>query len=404
MVQPTEIRPQDVTSVDNEGIWPVRRSRVIDWLINETSNERYIDNIIVALCDKLVEAGVALDRCSVHFRTHHPQWHGARVLWRLGMTEAKITTFAYGVENSPQFVNSPINAVFQGAAEVRTELEELDEFDDYYAEFKQQGYTEYVAWPMHHTFGRRHVATFVTKRVGGFRESDIIALKDVLPALTLVTEIRTKNILARTMLETYVGPHASEQVLAGAITRGSGSTVSAAIMICDLRGFTHISDMWPRDDVIELLNAYFDAISEPIERHGGEILKFMGDGLLAIFPLDKDQACLDLLQAIREGREAINALNDANRDGARPHLDYGVGVHIGDVMYGNIGSRKRLDFTVIGPAVNIASRLETLTKQVKRPVLLSRAFVDMAGCEDIDRLGSFLLTGLDEPVEVFALR
>jgi adenylate cyclase len=256
---------------------------------------------------------------------------------------------------------------------------------------------------MEHTLGKRHVITFSSDTPGGFKEDHLIFLKDLLPALTLVTEIRIKNILARTLLQTYVGPHASEQILAGATTRGSGATVGAAILICDLRDFTTISDLWPRDDVIELLNAYFDAMSEPIEKHGGEILKFMGDGLLAIFPLTNPDACINLLRAIKEAQAAMTELNLFNAERGHVELRYGVGVHVGDVMYGNIGSRKRLDFTVIGPAVNIASRLESLTKEIKRPVLLSKAFVEMAGCEsDLESLGSHPLRGLDEPVDVYA--
>jgi adenylate cyclase len=147
-------------------------------------------------------------------------------------------------------------------------------------------------------------------------------------------------------------------ILADATRRGSGATARAAIMICDLRDFTRISDNWPHDDVIDLLNGYFDTMSEPIARHGGEILKFIGDGLLAIFPLSQPSACADLLHAVGEARQAMTALNEKNSEAGRAPLNYGIGVHVGDVMYGNIGSRTRLDFTVIGPAVNMASRLE----------------------------------------------
>lgn len=392
---------------EGEGLWPVRRRRILDWLVNETRGERFIDNILVEMCERLQAAGVPVTRSTLHFRTMHPQWLGARILWATGMTEGKIDTFAYGVEKTPQFLNSPINEIFNGVAEIRKNLENVDDStDDYplYKELRREGYTEYIAWPVEHTFGKRHIVTFSTDRPGGFEEEHVVFLRDLLPALTLVSEIRLKNIMARTLLQTYVGPHASEQILAGATTRGSGATVGAAIMICDLRDFTSISDLWPRDDVIHLLNDYFDAMSEPIERHGGEILKFMGDGLLAIFPLGVPTACEDLLLAIREGREAMNKLNEEHARMGRNPLRYGVGVHVGDVMYGNIGSRRRLDFTVIGPAVNIASRLESLTKEVKRPVLLSRAFVEMAACEaHMQFLGSFPLRGLDEPVDVFAL-
>lgn len=393
---------------EEEGVWPARRTPVLDWLVNDTRNERYIDNILVQLCERIVAADVPLARATLHFRTNHPQWAGARILWRTGMDEAEIETFAYGVENTPGFLNSPLKKIRDGENEVRQNLEQIGGSGPAYALFEElheEGLTEYIGWPIDHTFGKRHAVTFSTDRPGGFEEWHVRFLRDLLPALALVSEIRSKNILARTLLETYVGPHASEQILAGATTRGSGVTVSAAIMICDLRDFTPLSDLWPRDDVIELLNAYFDAISGPIEEHGGEILKFMGDGLLAIFPLDNPAACDNLLSAIREGRAAMSALNEGNARTGHPALGYGVGVHVGDVMYGNIGSKRRLDFTVIGPAVNIASRLESLTKNVKRPVLLSKAFADMAGVHaEFEGLGTFPLRGLDTPVDVYALR
>jgi adenylate cyclase len=174
-------------------------------------------------------------------------------------------------------------------------------------------------------------------------------------------------------------------------------------MICDLRDFTRISDNWPRDDVIDLLNGYFDAMSEPIARHGGEILKFIGDGLLAIFPLSAPSACANLLRAVTEARQAMVALNENNSEAGRAPLNYGIGVHVGDVMYGNIGSRTRLDFTVIGPAVNMASRLESLTKQLGRPVLLSRAFADFVASDfNLERVGEYPVRGFNEPIELFA--
>ena len=185
---------------------------------------------------------------------------------------------------------------------------------------------------------------------------------------------------------------------------GSGTTVEAAILICDLRDFTAISDAWPRDDVIDLLNGYFDAMCVPIERHGGEILKFMGDGLLAIFPLVAANACVNLLQAISEADSAMASLNAENLRAGRLSLSYGIGVHVGEVMYGNIGSRTRLDFTVIGPAVNIASQIESLTKVVHRSVLFSKAFATMIGDEySPETLGFYSVKGMSDPIEVLAL-
>ena len=220
-------------------------------------------------------------------------------------------------------------------------------------------------------------------------------LTEILPAIYLISEIRLKNQFAQTLLETYVAPHASQQILEGATTRGSGATIGAAILICDLRNFTALSNRRSRDEVIDILNGFFDAMVEPIERYGGEILKFMGDGFLAIFPLSNPNACADLLLAVGEAQTAFAKLNDENLLAGRDALSYGMGVHVGDVMYGNIGSRKRLDFTVIGPAVNIASRLESLTKEVKRSVLFSKDFVEMAGCESrLEDVGCYEVRGL----------
>ncbi|TPM26893.1 adenylate/guanylate cyclase domain-containing protein [Mesorhizobium sp. B2-3-5] len=389
------------------GTWPVRRSTVLDWLMFETSDERFIDNILVTMCLKLASAGVPVARSSVHFRIQHPQWIGTRIGWRKGSAKAEIETFDYNIVDSPDYIDSPVSEIHSGAGEVRKNLKMLPAgtaAHPIYAKLKAEGITDYVAWPLYHTLGRRHVVTFGTDHPGGFSKEDIRLLSDLVPAFAIVSEVRLKNRLARTLLETYVGPHASEQILAGATTRGSSATVSAAILISDLRHFASLSNHWPRDDVIAMLNSYFDAMAEPIARHGGEILKFMGDGLLAIFPLNSPSACADLILAIGEAEDAMDVLNERHRTEGRPKLHYGIGVHVGDVMYGNIGSSNRLDFTVIGPAVNVAARLETLSKELGRPVLLSRAFIDIApDPHRFDYLGAYPLRGLGEPVEVFTL-
>jgi adenylate cyclase len=381
-------------------------SDVAHWLTNETRDERFIDNIFAELCVRLQRAGIPIKRASLHLLIQHPQWLGARVLWVDGTSDATITRVDYDVRQRSAYIGSPVDEIQGGATEIRENLERdpaLGRKHGLYDELRSLGLTDYVAWPLHHTLGKRHAVAFSTDRPGGFEEAHIAGLLRLLPILALVSEIRMKNRLARTLLETYVGSHAGELILAGATRRGSGTTVRAAIMICDLRDFTRISDNWPRDDVIDLLNGYFDAMSEPIARHGGEILKFMGDGLLAIFPLSQPSACADLLHAVSEARQAMAVLNDKNRETGAAPLNFGIGVHVGDVMYGNIGSRTRLDFTVIGPAVNMASRLEALTKQLGRPVLLSRAFADFVEHDfDLERVGEYPVRGFSEPIELFA--
>jgi adenylate cyclase len=380
---------------------------VVRWLTNDTRDERFIDNIFAELCIRLQRAGIPVKRATLHFLINHPQWLGARIVWADGMREAEINRVDYDVRNRPEYIGSPANDIYDGGVEeLRENLERdpsLGRKHAVYDEMRAKGLTEYVAWPLYHTLGRRHFVTFATDRPGGFDDAHIAGLLKLLPVLALVSEIRMKNRLARTLLETYVGSHAGELILAGATRRGSGTTVHAAIMICDLRDFTRISDNWPRDDVIDLLNDYFDAISEPVARHGGEILKFMGDGLLAIVPLSQPNACANLLHAVTEARQAMAALNEKNSGSGRAPLNFGIGLHVGDVMYGNIGSRTRLDFTVIGPAVNMASRLETLTKQLGKPVLLSRAFADFVERDfELERVGEYSVRGFSDPIELFA--
>jgi adenylate cyclase len=381
-------------------------SDVAHWLINGTQDERFIDNIFAEMCVRLQRAGIPVKRASLHVLINHPQWLGARMMWADGMREAEIVRIDHDVRGRSEYIDSPANEIHDGANEVRENLERdpaLGRKHAVYDEMRAKGLTDYVAWPIYHTLGKRHFVTFATDRRGGFDDAHLAGLFNVLPALALVSEIRVKNRLARTLLETYVGSHAGELILAGAMTRGSGTTVRAAILICDLRDFTRISDNWPRDDVIDLLNGYFDAMSEPIARHGGEILKFIGDGLLAIFPLSQPSACANLLRAVAEARQAVVALNEKNSETGRETLNYGIGVHVGDVMYGNIGSRTRLDFTVIGPAVNMASRLEALTKELGRPVLLSRAFADLVEGEfDLERVGEYPVRGFNDKIELFA--
>lgn len=389
-----------------DNLAPTPADGVIDWLTNGTRDERFIDDIFAQMCIRLQQAGIPVKRATLHVLINHPQWLGARMMWSDGSHEAEIALVDYEVRERPEFIGSAAHEIHEGATELRERLEQdasLGRKHALYDEMRAKGLTDYVAWPLYHTLGKRHIVTFATDRPGGFDDAHIAGLRKLLPVLALVSEIRIKNRLARTLLETYVGSHAGELILAGATRRGTGTTVRAAIMICDLRDFTRISDNWPRDDVIDLLNDYFDAMSEPIARHGGEILKFIGDGLLAIFPLSAPDACANLLRAVTEARQAMAALNERNSGTGRAPLNYGIGVHVGDVMYGNIGSTSRLDFTVIGPAVNMASRLEALTKTIGKRVLLSRAFAELVEKEfALEHVGQHAVRGFNEPIDLFA--
>ncbi|MGF3026661.1 adenylate/guanylate cyclase domain-containing protein [Methylobacterium aquaticum] len=385
---------------------PSLRDALLRWLLHDAVDERFLDDVFAVFCDRLRRDGVGVAYATLHLRTNHPQWLGIEILWRKGCRGPRSRNLDYGLFGTEGFRGSPAARILAGAEMVRHRKGETGE--DAHPEvaglMAVEGLTDLVAWPMRYTLGRRHVASFASDRPGGFTQAEITLLTELLPALAVVTEVRHRNRLTRLLLDTYVGPHAGEMILNGATRRGSGVTVEAAIMVVDLRGFTRISELWPRDDVIALLNDYFDAVCCPVERNGGEILKFMGDGLLAIFPLDRPDAGVATLRAADEARRAMRDLNGVRAAQGLDALGYGIGVHAGAVMYGNIGSRTRLDFTVIGPAVNVAARLEGLTKALDADVLVSGAFAALLDAPTaLACLGSFPLRGVGEPLEVYRL-
>ena len=240
------------------------------------------------------------------------------------MEAAEFRTIGRDAINEPRFQNSPIRALFEGADGVRQRFDipmsaEAREFG-IYADLRAEGITDYMALPMVFTDGKRHACSWGTRQPGGFTTEHLMVINDLLPVLQMAIEIRVNRRIARTLLETYVGKFAGDRILSGDITRGSGTTVRAAIWTCDMRGFTAISEMWPRDEVIGSLNDYFDTMAVPVENHGGEILKFIGDAMLAIFPLENAAACNHAMLAAFEAREGMRALNDRRRH-ARPGRD-----------------------------------------------------------------------------------
>jgi adenylate cyclase len=389
------------------GRWPTRLSAALDWLVRDTTNQPFLDNLFAEFCERLKDEGVPLARTTMHLRTLHPQFMGARLLWRPGLKEAELFFIEHGMREEPRFRHSPVRALYEGAEGIRQRLELPTGADEFgiYADLRAEGLTDYVALPVQFTDGKRHATSWATDRPGGFSTADLVEINDALPVLAMAMEIRMNRRITKNLLNTYVGRHAGERILSGDIRRGSGATVRAAIWNCDLRGFTRIAEHWPRDDVIAWLNEYFDVMAAPVERHGGEILKFVGDGMLAIFRLETAEACNNALQAAVEAQRGMKELNAARVARGSFELGFGVALHVGDVMYGNIGTATRLDFTVIGPAVNVASRLQTLTKELRRQVLISAPFAFLCGCsaEFLTSLGRYPLRGLDEPVEVFGL-
>ena len=294
---------------------------VLQWLLTETRHETTLDGLMAAFCLRLRAAGFPIARSVLQLHTHHPQWLGTRIIWRRGESGAVAEPIAYGVMQSRMYLDSPVAALHDGVEMVRVRLEGAPPANEYsmFASLRRDGFTDYVGWPLLFTLDQMHTMTFASDRPGGFTAVELECVAGLLPAFALTIEVRFKNELSRRLLNTYVGPHAGEQILSGMTTRGSGRTIEAAVAMFDLRGFTALSDTHSRDDVIAMLNDYFDAIAEPIDRHGGEILKFMGDGLLAVFPLDRAAACEDALSAVsgacRRNARTLTRLATGRRQG-----------------------------------------------------------------------------------------
>jgi adenylate cyclase len=250
------------------------------------------------------------------------------------------------------------------------------------------------------------VVTWATDRPRGFSDADIAALEEINPALAAIVETRVVRRISTNLLDTYFGPQAGRRILAGQIRQGEGERMRAVVMMTDLRDFTGLSDRLSGDEVITLLDDYFDALATPIQERTGEVLKFMGDGMLAIFPAEDDDdfstSSVRALEAATEGLERLDAVNKARRAAGRGELRTGIGLHLGEVIFGNVGAPGRLDFTVIGPAVNLASRIEGLTKRLLRPMLFSSAFARICP-RPLVSLGFQPVRGLDEPEEIFGL-
>ena len=271
-------------------------------------------------------------------------------------------------------------------------------------ELRAEGVTDYFVAPLHFSGGEVHFSSWSTQQPGGFTDAEIEAIEAVIPPLARIGEIRAWYRVAGNLLTTYIGKNAGERVLAGHIRRGDTEAIHAAIWLSDMRGFTTLADTLPPQDLVDLLNRYFDCQVPAIEKHGGEVLKFMGDGLLAIFPIGAEAhfptICAAALEAGKAARDAIAALHAAE-DG--PALRFGLALHVGDVLFGNIGSGNRLDFTAIGPAVNLAARLEKLAGQLGRTILASEDFVDHCGDDGLQPVGRFAVAGFAAEQVVFGL-
>jgi len=385
---------------------PIPGGRIDRWMLVEGPHIDSDVELFDELCWRLLGDGVPLSRATLYIGTLHPLIRGVGLRWTRELEVIEQFRILHGSETTDEYLLSPIRATIERGTPFRRRLtEEVPEYP-LLSKLRKAGATDYFALPLNQAFQRFPVVTWTTDRPGGFDGADIARLEDINPALAAIVDARAVRRISANLLDTYLGPQAGRRILAGQVRRAEGERLRAVIMMTDLRDFTGMSDRLPGDDVIELLDEYFDAIATPIEKRQGEVLKFIGDGMLAIFPAADDDdfsaASVHALDAAMEGLDRLDLVNRARRAAGRDELLIGIGLHLGEVIYGNVGAAGRLDFTVIGPAVNLASRIEDLTKRLHRPMLFSSAFARVCP-RPVVSLGFQPVRGLDEPEEVFGL-
>jgi adenylate cyclase len=362
--------------------------------------------LLEGFCQRMVEIGVPLSRGYVSARTLHPRVRGTGCSWQAGKG-VQSEVYIHDDLESGAFLTSPFRHMLDlGQPRMRLRLAELPAVQFPVVErLRREGGTDYLAHAVAfgvdgETRGRTGVvASWTTRQAGGFSRREIAILDHMMPRLALALQARLGHEITVNLLDAYVGPEAGRRVLDGEIRRGSLQAISAVIFYADLRGFTAVADALGREEVIEALNAYFDCIVPIVDRFGGQVLKFLGDGLLATFPLEEQAtpaACERALDAAAAVLACVRDLNTERAAAGRPVMDLDIALHLGDVFYGNVGSSDRLDFTVIGPAVNEAARIEALCSQEGHSLLISEALA-RAATSSADRLvsiGRFALRGV----------
>ncbi len=296
----------------------------INWLLRVGRMADTAEDLLGGLCELLVARGIPLERVGIHGRVLHPQVAGIRFLWRRGIGSEE-TRYGYDTMESG-WETSPLRTVYETGEPLRRRLTGNPADDDYpiMPELRAEGLTDYLVAPLEQPSGMRQSCTWGTRHPNGFTDAQIAAIVELLPALAACTDSRSQRRLLKGLLSIYLGPSAGSRVLAGTIRRGEGQTIAAAIWLCDLRDFTATSEVLPGPELIRLLNEYFELMAGPVEDHGGEILKFIGDAMLAIFPiaddLDRDRACRTALTSAKKALERLDEANAARiARGDMPH-------------------------------------------------------------------------------------
>jgi len=389
---------------------------LVDWLLRDAWHAASARELVAHLGKTLHSADIPVWRLWLTVRTMHPQLMSTSYAWSEGSDEVEELAAGYGILQDSRYLESPLKAIFEGAGGVRRRLEGPDPQLDFpiVRDHHANQATDYVAMPFVFSDGQINAISLTSKRPGGFSTENLGHVYEILPLLSRLFEVHAARSNAANLLSTYLGRQSGKKVLNGLIKRGDGETIHSVIWFCDLRESTPLADSMPRGEFLDLLNQYFECMAGSVLEKRGEVLRFIGDAVLAIFPIDeaaqKDSAdckltraaCETALAAASDARARMEALNiERSASGQRP-LGFGIGLHVGDVMYGNIGTADRLEFTVIGSAANEAARIESLCKTLGKSILTSAQFARHIPGQ-LESLGRHTLRGVASEQELFTL-
>lgn len=386
-------------------------ARVSLWLQQSALKGTDLESLVHGLCERLAAAGVPLLRVHLSFSMLHPLYDALGFTWVRGKgVEVEGFRPAGSDEEKGRFIRSPYYYLLSNdLPHLRRRIDaltpsEFSIFDD----LKAMNGTDYLAFvqSFEEETTRGMVGSWTTDAIGGFSEEVIDALLHLQSDLAVAAKMAVLSKLADNMVTTYLGGNAGQRVLSGQVRRGDGETIRAALVMADMRQSTALAEKSGRQVYIDTLNTFFDAIAAPFNANGGEILSFMGDGFLAVYPCDRHRGPSEIatraaMAAVRESTARMAELNAARRSDGLVEINYGIGLHVGNVMFGNVGLMDRLTFSAFGGAVNEVERLEGLTKTLGHPVIASEAFANYCGGDWIS-LGERRLRGVQDKLAILA--
>ncbi len=387
-----------------------------DWMIESALLASDYEPMFAEVCERLSGMGIPVTRVSASMTTLHPMMEAYSLRWSRDNGRTSVEAFSHGSADQEDWQRSPMKAlVDSGEFYARYDLVDPGPRSKYplLQELAEDGITDYLAFLSPFSDSRSPVtrqdgmvSSWSTSQAGGFSKEHVTTLKRLIPRFALIAKLANRERLAENVANAYLGEQVGRRVLNGQIKLGDGDSIRAVIWFSDLRNSTSLAEQLPREEFLYLLNDYFDSMAGAVMEHGGEVLRFIGDAALAMFPIGADgfsdrEARERALKAAVAAAERANQHNFTREKAGQTPFRYGIGLHVGDIMYGNIGVPNRVEFTVIGPAANTTARLESLTKELDRRVLVSREFADGI-VHDWKSMGEHTIRGSGHTLEVLS--